>query len=370
MYEKLDKYIDENGVIAINGPFGVGKTTFLEQYKKRSINTKFITFNAWEFDFSENPKTAFLLGVYKGIYENLPKEEKLDILWEKGWKNIWALVKNGLKSKGVSNEGALINEEVEFKKYVSTKKLIDSIKENIQTICEKYKTNAVLIIDDLDRARPDFSLEIFEIAKHIFDVENLSIILVYNKHTMNEIVKLKFGVIKGEGYLDKYINRRIDFEEEGIQKVFLKPVSSKGETILATFIKQLALFFPVSRRVVETVLKQNHCIRIVQGVEHVGIMGIGEAEAIFRSITIFFRWFIKDDPFERRVKYDGTKTIRIKKEYRGAIQEVWENSWIKRIESFEGYSKIHQLIHGEDFIKHHFNIEDERIQVILEDNTI
>ncbi len=371
MQNKLKKYISEKGVIAMNGPFGVGKTTFLKKYMESNEGT-FITFNAWEFDFSENPKAAFLLGVYKSLYDRLPDERKLDELWKKGWKNIWALIKNGLKHKGVSNQGALTKEENDFKTYMSTNILIENIKECIKDICDKYENDVVLIIDDLDRARPDFSLEIFEIAKHIFDVESLSVLLVYNKDTMEEIIKLKFGLIKGEGYLDKYIDRRIDFEEEDIQKVFLNPIGSFGTTIFSTVVHQLSFFFPISRRKIEDVIEKNHCTPVVHSVENVSFTGIEPITSIFWTITIFFNWFLGDDPFERKIT-DNNKTIKIKEKYRPMIKEVIENSWLwKQANSpkWNNFKKIVKLINSDTFILHELIPEENRIQRILADYTI
>ncbi|TCG12105.1 KAP family P-loop NTPase fold protein [Mycoplasma todarodis] len=373
MKQKLKKYINEKNVIALNGPFGVGKTTLLKQYIKENSCDKFILFNAWEFDFAENPKAAFLLSVYKSIYKELSNDGKLDELWKEGWKNILALLKNGLKHRGFSLEGNKANYEIDFKEYVSTKNLILNIKNNIKKICDKYEGNVILIIDDLDRARPDFSLEIFEIAKHIFDVQGLSIILVYNKETMNEVLKKKFGVIRGEKYLEKYIDRRIDFKEEGIYGMFLEPIGSSEGYIFSTFLQQLNIFLPISRRKIETVLKYNNCENVVGVINGNSRSRVTSIDSILWTIIVTFRWFVNDDPFERVVRNSQTNFIKIKEKYKWIIRDIFNNSWFgetRESPDWQKFSEIKKLINADDFIENQFLREERRVLMLLERNMI
>ena len=49
-------------VLAINAPWGAGKTTFVRMWEQYLVINNFTTlyFNAWENDFTENPLIAFI----------------------------------------------------------------------------------------------------------------------------------------------------------------------------------------------------------------------------------------------------------------------------------------------------------------------
>ncbi len=47
----------------------------------------------------------------------------------------------------------------------------------------------VFVIDELDRCRPDVALQIIELIKHVFSVDNVCFLLVMNKKLMECSVK-------------------------------------------------------------------------------------------------------------------------------------------------------------------------------------
>ncbi|MDX7018825.1 P-loop NTPase fold protein, partial [Klebsiella aerogenes] len=62
------------------------------------------------------------------------------------------------------------------------------------------------IIDELDRARPDFSLNLLELIKHIFNVDGFYFLLVMNKQQFEESIKIRYGNINSSLYLNKFID--------------------------------------------------------------------------------------------------------------------------------------------------------------------
>lgn len=64
----------------------------------------------------------------------------------------------------------------------------------------------VIFIDELDRCRPDFSIKLLETIKHVFDVPNLSFVLVANTSILKASIQHHYGKdVDAEGYLDKFI---------------------------------------------------------------------------------------------------------------------------------------------------------------------
>lgn len=57
----------------------------------------------------------------------------------------------------------------ELEDYKNYKNLLAEFKD----ILSKEEKPKIIIIDELDRCRPDYAIELLEIIKHIFDVKNI-----------------------------------------------------------------------------------------------------------------------------------------------------------------------------------------------------
>ncbi|MDX7526737.1 P-loop NTPase fold protein, partial [Enterobacter hormaechei] len=55
---------------------------------------------------------------------------------------------------------------------------IENFRAILRSIHEKTNNKTLFIIDELDRARPDFSLNLLELIKHIFNVDGFYFLLV------------------------------------------------------------------------------------------------------------------------------------------------------------------------------------------------
>ena len=69
------KSIQDSAVIALDGAWGSGKTTFLKMWSQQlqDTNIPVIEFNAWETDFSDDPLVALSAEVIQGLKTIDPK---------------------------------------------------------------------------------------------------------------------------------------------------------------------------------------------------------------------------------------------------------------------------------------------------------
>jgi len=91
----------------------------------------------------------------------------------------------------------------------------------------------IIIIDELDRCKPDFALKILENIKHLFSVDECKFILVMNKASVANSIEKMYG-LKGEAsesYLDKYI--KMTFQ---LPPIFQMGYSTKSNCAKAYFI--------------------------------------------------------------------------------------------------------------------------------------
>lgn len=111
--------------------------------------------------------------------------------------------------------------ESPLEEYSNYKKLINDFKIALEQECRLTGAvkSKIIFIDELDRCRPNFAIEVLETVKHIFDVKGVIFIFLVNKNQLIESVKQQFGAInQNEEYFDKFFNLnfslpRLNFNE-------------------------------------------------------------------------------------------------------------------------------------------------------------
>ncbi|MBD5398796.1 hypothetical protein HDR60_04820 [bacterium] len=201
------KSSDTPFVLGIDGGYGTGKTYFAtrfsEHLKRNNINT--IYCSVWENDYLENPFIA--------ISKEIVKYTKNNNLTEK-IKKLFTSICNGVSiSVGIPKVGDIsINPSDIIKSWQDEKNEIIEFKKAFANFIDKLTNKKlVLIIDELDRCKPDFAVKTLEILKHFFDIEGLFVILMINKSRLEEHINAYYNIQKdnknGEEYLQKFINR-------------------------------------------------------------------------------------------------------------------------------------------------------------------
>jgi predicted KAP-like P-loop ATPase len=184
--------LDEPFVLAIDSPWGTGKTTFLKMWLQYAKNKKVscLYFNAWENDFSDSPLVSLIGEIGAGI-SALQLEEAQSKLahgfFEKTKKAGAALIKTALPTaikmatSGLIDVSEIANlaEEIakkEIDKYQTDKTTIvhfrHELEELVKSIAVKSEQSQNLpiffVIDELDRCRPPYAIELLEKIKHFF----------------------------------------------------------------------------------------------------------------------------------------------------------------------------------------------------------
>jgi hypothetical protein len=74
---------------------------------------------------------------------------------------------------------------------------------------DKGSKPIVFVIDELDRCRPPFAVELLEKIKHLFSVDGLIFVLAIDRQQLSEAVRCLYG----QGLdADNYLRRFIDLE--------------------------------------------------------------------------------------------------------------------------------------------------------------
>lgn len=233
--------IEKGGVIAIDGEWGSGKTYFVHQVKWlldctsknidgevesvlsrivpkldniKSHKYKAFYYDAWKYDKSNNPFFTLLRTMIlafggidyfnqkKGFIESLLKSASHIV------KGITPIdvesIFNGIKEFSGINDTTRLS-ELEFIE------LMDSqVNSFLDYICEGQYDKLVVFIDELDRCRPSFAVELLEIIKHYFNNDKLIFVLSTNLKEFQYCIKHYYGEgFDGWKYLDRFIDIRI-----------------------------------------------------------------------------------------------------------------------------------------------------------------
>lgn len=307
--------------LALDGKWGSGKSVHAERMKKcfedkHADKIKCIYWNASAEDYSENPLLSFIVF----LYQNVTKENRakfkanslrvLGTCFRQGLYNVTNQIFKNLIFVDIQEAcksviSALEQAEIERGDIVATqfgKELdgiaavsarLDAAEQLLVSVGGKKEL--VIIIDELDRCRPDFALKIIESIKHLFSTENCKFILIMNKESMASSVNHLYGLGEDESfiYLNKYINRTFQLPnryQHGIVSAdctldyFLHLVNhgSFNNSLVKEFMKRIISTEELTLRDVE---KISATIKFIQE----GNMGVLQKET---DIDAFFMCYV------------------------------------------------------------------------------
>lgn len=228
--------LSEPFVFAIDSPWGTGKTTFLRMWKQhlRNRGIPCLYFNAWENDFSESPLVSLIGEIGAGI-KSFHLEGKQEEFAEKAFekaKNVGVsllkvaiptaikLATSGLLDLSAMAESDLskLAEDIakrQIEKYQADKETLSNFRTELETFIKTLSVNKsdgapnplIFVVDELDRCRPSYAIELLEKIKHLFSVEGLIFVLAIDRQQLGESVKALYGTgIDADGYLRRFID--------------------------------------------------------------------------------------------------------------------------------------------------------------------
>ncbi|HBS5699365.1 TPA: hypothetical protein MAK64_002632 [Klebsiella aerogenes] len=238
LFELIMNFINnspEKGlVLALDDKWGNGKTSFLRMMTSEinnndDYNVNVIYYDAFENDYHTDPFVSLTSEIYQSLNEKKTKLENIqNSLVETGKKVGASLLKGGVNYAINSFTGGLLNGSIlepakeaisnavndPIEKYIEDKITsgkkektdIINFKKTLESIYNENNIKTVLIIDELDRARPDYSLDLLEKIKHLFSVEGFAFILSVNREQFEKSIVQRYGNIDSRTYLNKFVN--------------------------------------------------------------------------------------------------------------------------------------------------------------------
>lgn len=223
-------------VIGLDGNWGEGKSTFVRSWQKILDEKKIpnIYIDAFAADYVDDAFMVVAGAITDYVTGNAPPQKSKEFI-DKA-KNVGAHVLSLSAKIGIRAISAGIIKDADIKELG---KISEDIAKDISTSAEKYIKERLInhkkerqsiehfktflstipsslkeptdnpltvIIDELDRCRPSFAVEMLEKIKHLFSVDNVNFLLVINKIQLQESIKATYGAnIDAHTYLQKFI---------------------------------------------------------------------------------------------------------------------------------------------------------------------
>lgn len=295
----VSTYGQTGTVIALDGAWGSGKTTFVRMWTQYLKNNGFaaLYFNAWECDFVDDPLVA-LLGELKELHADDSNYKKVasvgaKVLAAGAWEAGKSVLKKftGLDSERIIDKASDVLEG-EFSKaldqYAESKATLSEFKKALQEFIafnvSDIEHPVVFIVDELDRCCPTFAVKTLERIKHLFDIPNLVFVIATNKEQLQYAIQGFYGSpnLDGNAYLRRFIDQEYSlpkpeteafckylFDQYGFSDFFDSPErkkysfnESESELFLSLMAKTIGKS-SLSLRSVDKII--NHCRLALKG---------------------------------------------------------------------------------------------------------
>lgn len=247
--ESTLKYL--NYVLNLNSEWGAGKTYFLKRWAyDLKAKHPVVYVDAWKQDYSEDPLMTVISSLMEQLKSQAPKSTSLI----QPPKKLIGLLKAAAPAlaRGVTKRylgidpvkimesddeaeelGSIKDEEgnpidmgiaaskaVEhlISEHDAKSKAIESLKVTVghwvKTVVDNKKDSpAFVFIDELDRCRPTYAVEMLETIKHIFDIEGVVFVVATDTEQLQHAIKAIYGEgFDAKTYLARFFDSRFSFK--------------------------------------------------------------------------------------------------------------------------------------------------------------
>lgn len=279
--------LKDSTVIAIDSPWGTGKTIFVKQLELLNQDIEYEApasidnadlqrfreghdvyyFNAWESDFIDDPLQALIYGIINDL--------STDGVQERAFKraisaiDLTALVKNiskdGIDLSNITSQDATIKE---------IKAVIDR-KQHVHSLLEKYlkasDKKLIFIIDELDRCKPSFAVNLLEVVKHYFADRDIIFIIATDNSQLVHTVCRYYGVnFNGATYLNKFFDFNIRLSQPDKEKYIAGYLGIHNDSTWKRIIPvDITVSLSMSMREIESYFKSLELVSGYMSREHV-----------------------------------------------------------------------------------------------------
>lgn len=306
--------------MVIDGSWGTGKTEFcqklirLMQEQHRDYQPVYI--DAFRSDHSGEPLLALLAEIIKSCTPEDTDGQQSER--KRLTREISKLVKFGIKTGANALSHYFLKQSVddlaeEFQQITSDEQEAKNVAETVTDVAAKitdYTIDAtveallkeqieaeknletlksclkglaankpiILFIDELDRCRPDYAVDMLEVIKHVFDIENVKVVLVTNTKQLRAAINHRYGLeVDAQKYLDKFLKYSFALPEKVVAQF-----EEKQDLVSVEYFKQL-----IRDGNLKGLIGQEITINLISDLIERNDLSLRETERLVRFLEIY-----------------------------------------------------------------------------------
>lgn len=226
-------------VIAVNAPWGAGKSSFLNLLERRlkaareehsesgTDQPSVIRFNPWHFRNIEQLVKMFFGELVRVIGTSGAIRQKIGKLLNTVGSVVTA-------ASSIAPVGAPLGTLVQSAGSVlGAEKSLYETKTELDELLEKLEQRVVVFVDDIDRLEPDVTKLIFRMVRLNGNLPNVTYVLAFDRLVVERNLDDENG-IRGRDYLEKIVQVSFDIPEpeaEAIDQIFQDEISAVLQSI-------------------------------------------------------------------------------------------------------------------------------------------
>lgn len=315
--------------MVIDGGWGTGKTEFCQKLirlmEQQHSDYQPVYIDAFRSDHSGEPLLALLAEIIKTCtpedIDGQPSEKRKNITrkvaravgfamktvakaavghvlkqkWEDLEEGMSQITNDGQEAKnaaatvaGVATTlashsiDATIDATVEalLKEQIEAEKNLETLKACLKELAADKPI--ILFIDELDRCRPDYAVDMLEVIKHVFDIENVKVVLVTNTKQLRAAINHRYGAeVDAQKYLDKFLKYSFALPEKVVAQF-----EEERALVAIEYFKQLIRNSSMAGEL-RGLIEQGAILNLISDMVERNNLSLRETERLVRFLEIY-----------------------------------------------------------------------------------
>ena len=194
--------IEGPAVVLLDAPWGSGKTAFVRMcsaFLQSQKEVRVVEFNAWRQQYTQRPLVDLVAAISARVSVPVRYALRRD-----ADAVAWHLAK--VLTKGIIDRDALDSGPSMLDSWDAAKTAIDEFTKALEAATAEDRL-LVVFVDELDRCRPAYALDLLEVVRHLFSVDGVVVVLAINRDQLRCAVGSLYG---DEFGADRYLRRFAD----------------------------------------------------------------------------------------------------------------------------------------------------------------
>lgn len=325
----LDSFLEEftsivenssYSVYGLTGGWGTGKSIFINMWERSLTKNNYIHIDAFAKDYENDAFLVLFSSVYKYLeQQNTTSKQILKQFFDYSnrflmntGKATGKFIFNTLTDKIIGSESlkTFVSDLLDtycddiLQKCIEEENIHDTLVKTLEKITVNLSNPLYIIIDELDRCRPAFALEMLEKVKHIFSVPKIKFILVYNPEIFDKIIEKEYGLKNGGSrYLNKFIEKTIPIKQPiSIEKWLKYEINNITQEIFPD--SNITYLYNMDQGLLQLIKEYNISYRdfsrIISKIKHYDISNLG---LMIVLLTVEFTRHIRNNELEDMIAY-------------------------------------------------------------------